>query len=148
MAHGVPFPDSQDKPKSIADSMPGAESLITVLKVGEVGRKFNVYKRGETKEDEDTLIWSEVIKPGDAIIMTLEANLQTKHEVPVSEISGDSGSIVFRSICDIVPYAEVQKKIAASRKTKVAAKQKKEAAKAAKAPPKRKFAAVDPDAEE
>jgi len=134
MAHEVPFPDSQDKAKSIADSMPGAESLITVVKIGAVGREFNVYKRSEGPGlEEDTLIWSEVIKPGDAIIMTLDANLKTKHEVPVSEESGDSGSIVFRSICDIVPYAEVQKKIVASRKQKESMQVKKEANKAAKA---------------
>ena len=58
------------------------------------------------------------------------ARLLTKHEVPIfdkGEKIGDSGSIVFRSICDIVSYEEVQKKIKASRKQKAAVKVKKEA---------------------
>lgn len=135
--------DSQDKPKSIAESYANSASLINVVKIGEAGRKFNVYKRGATKEDEDTLIWSNVIEPGDAIIMTLEANLQTKHEVPMGEGNekiGDSGSIVFRSICDIVPYDEVQKKIKTSRMQKAAAKIKKAAEKIKKAAAEKKEA--------
>lgn len=104
-----------DKPKSIAPSNDKAASLITVIKIGEVGRRFNLY------DLEQNIIWSEIIAPGDALIMTLEANLKTKHEVPIcqsDEISGDSGSIVFRSICDIVSYSDVQKKIDASRRVK------------------------------
>ena len=42
------------------------------------------------------------------------------------EVVGDSGSIVFRSIGAIVSYAEVQRKIVASRKGKLRAREKKE----------------------
>ena len=116
-----------DKPKSIAPSNADKASLITVMKIGEVGRRFNLYNL------ESTIIWSAVIQPGDALIMTLEANLQTKHEVPIcaeGEVVGDSGSIVFRSISDIVPYDDVQKKLEASRKGKARAKERKDANKA------------------
>ena len=43
--------------------------------------------------------------------MTLEANLQTKHSVPVCEISGNSGSLVARTITDEVTWDEAKKKI-------------------------------------
>ena len=122
--------------------MPGAESLINVVKIGEVGRPFNLYKRipapeGSKEDETKELIWSQVIEPGDAIIMTLEANLLTKHEVPSPEDKnvkiGDSGSIVWRSICSIVSPVELQKKLAASRKQKAASKEKKAVAKEKKA---------------
>ena len=115
-----------DKAKSIAPSAAGRASLITVIKIGEVGRRFNLY------DLEDNILWSEIIAPGDALIMTLEANLQTKHEVPVSgagEVVGDSGSIVFRSICDVVPYKRVEKNIATSIKQAKARAEKKALAK-------------------
>lgn len=105
-------------------SREGAESLITVVKMGEVGRTFNLYhKGGEGGEDE--LFWSNVIAPGDAIVMTVEANLLTKHEVPEGGVDGDSGSIVFRTLNSCRPAAEVAKKIAASEKTKAREKAKK-----------------------
>ena len=117
-----------DKPKSIAPSDANGASLITVIKTGEVGRKFNIYDLN------DNLIWGEVVAPGDAIVMTLEANLKTKHEVPIEKDAaiGDSGSIVFRSIASIVPHAEVMKKRDASRKTKRRAAEAKEEAKRSK----------------
>ena len=114
----VPCAAQQDKPKSISPSTEAAASLITVIKIGPTGRRFNLY------DLEKNLLWSQVIKPGDALIMTLEANLKTKHEVPTcaeGEEAGDSGSIVFRSISSVLPYDEVQKKIEASRKAKVRA---------------------------
>ena len=111
-----------DKPKSIAPSDEKGVSLITVIKMGEVGRKFNIY------DLEENLLWGEVVAPGDAIVMTLEANLKTKHEVPIEKDAaiGDSGSIVFRSISSIVPFAEVMKKREASRKQKRKARDEKE----------------------
>ena len=111
-----------DKPKSIAPSDKDGTSLITVIKTGDVGRKFNIY------DLEENLLWGEVVAPGDAIVMTLEANLKTKHEVPIEKDAaiGDSGSIVFRSISSIVPFAEVMKKREASRKQKRKAREEKE----------------------
>lgn len=102
-----------DKPKSIAPSTDDAGSLITVIKIGRTGRRFDLF------DSDENLIWSDIVKPGDAVIMTLEANLQTKHAVPVcaGEV-GDSGSIVLRSIRNIVPHRVAQGKIAASAKAK------------------------------
>ena len=98
-----------DKPKSIA---PG--SLITVIKTGEVGRPFKLeWLDGRT-------IFERVLPPGTGVVMTLEANLQTKHSVPAIEKAGVSGSIVARTIVDSVSWADVEKKIA----TNAAAKKK------------------------
>ena len=47
--------------------------------------------------------FNEVVEPGAAIIMTLEANLLTQHAVPKMEGAGPSGSIVFRTIAEVVP---------------------------------------------
>ena len=45
-----------------------------------------------------------VLAPGTAVIMTLEANLKTKHGVPAVAEAGSSGSIVFRTITDRVTW--------------------------------------------
>lgn len=121
----------QDKPRSIAPSREGAESLITVVKMGEVGRVFNLYHNGG-KEGVDELFWSQVVAPGDALVMTLEANLRTKHEVPEGGGEGDSGSVVFRTLHDCRPAAEVRRKIAASERSKAREQVKKEEKKAVK----------------
>ena len=111
-----------DKPKSIAPSSDQGASLITVVKMGEYGRPFDLYML-----DDETPFWSEVVAPGTAIIMTLEANLQTKHAVPVVEgACGNSGSLVFRSIATILTSESVWKKVRASRHTKKRSREKKE----------------------
>ena len=46
--------------------------------------------------------FDEVLEPGTAVIMTLEANLRTQHGVPEVDDSGPSGSLVFRTITEIV----------------------------------------------
>ena len=93
--------DHFDKPKSIA---PG--SLITILKTGEHGRPFRLtWLNG-------TVIFEKVLPPGTAVIMTLEANLRTKHGVPAVDEAGSSGSIVFRTITDRVSWEQLEKKIA------------------------------------
>ena len=43
--------------------------------------------------------------------MTLEANLATKHGVPVVDEAGPSGSIVFRTIDTVVPPETVAKEL-------------------------------------
>ena len=53
-----------------------------------------------------------VLAPGTAVIMTLEANLKTKHGVPAVEEAGSSGSIVFRSITDRVAWSTLEKELA------------------------------------
>jgi hypothetical protein len=90
-----------DKPVDIEP-----ESLITVVKTGEHGRPFAI----ETLDGKP--LFSKVLQPGTAVIMTLEANLQTKHGVPVCEDEcGSSGSIVFRTITRTVSMEEAQRQI-------------------------------------
>lgn len=89
-----------DKPSSIKEG-----SLITVIKLGDVGRPFRL------EWLDGTLIFEQVLPPGTGVVMTLEANLQTKHSVPACDTSGNSGSIVARTIVDEVAWDEVRKKI-------------------------------------
>ena len=109
-----------DKPSTIAESKEDQASLITVIKIGDVGRRFTI------EDHYENVIWSEIISPGSALIMTLEANLKTKHSVPISSTSGDSGSIVFRSISRIISCDELQKKINTSEHQKIKRQAKKE----------------------
>ena len=61
-------------------------ALITVVKTGEHGRPFRL----ETLDG--ALIMERVLAPGTAVIMTLQANLKTKHGVPAVVEAGSSGS--------------------------------------------------------
>ena len=54
-----------------------------------------------------------VLPPGTTVIMTLEANLKTKHGVPAVAEAGPSGSVVLRTITERVEWACLQKKLAA-----------------------------------
>jgi hypothetical protein len=60
-----------------------------------VGRPFDL-----AFPDAKTPFFHEVLEPGTAVIMTIDANLLSKHGVPVVEGGecGPSGSIVFRTI--------------------------------------------------
>ena len=99
-----------DKEKSI---QPG--SLITVVKTGAHGRPFRL------EWLDGRLIFERVLPPGTAVIMTLEANLLTRHGVPEVAEAGPSGSLVFRSIMDTVSWAKLEKKLdTASRKRRAA----------------------------
>lgn len=89
--HNIGF--HSDKIKDIAP-----DSLITVVKTGSHGRPFELCWPGE----EARPFFSKVLVPGTAVIMTVEANLQTKHGVPVVEEAGPSGSVVFRTISTTV----------------------------------------------
>jgi len=113
-----------DKPRSIAESDDDGASLITVVKIGQCGRPFELYRKGE-----DTPFWSKTLAPGTAVIMTLEANLATKHAVPVVDEKecGPSGSLVWRSITTVVSPEELRKKLAASDRAKEHAQGKKRA---------------------
>ena len=103
-----------DKPKSIK-----AGSLITVVKIGPSGRRFQLRNRvfltryqGEADKEYKKRInkaqrrekpfFDQVLPPGAAVIMTLEANLTTQHAVPVVDEAGPSGSLVFRTITETV----------------------------------------------
>jgi hypothetical protein len=96
----------QDKPTSIAD-----KSLITVIKLGEVGRPFRLEWLDET------LIFEEVLPPGTGVVMTLESNMKTKHSVPVTGEDGNSGSIVARTVTDNVSWDETSKRISKAEQT-------------------------------
>lgn len=89
-----------DKPTSIAE-----KSLIIVIKLGEIGRPFKL------EWLDGSVIFDKVLPPGTGVVMTLEANLKTKHSVPVCETSGNSGSLVARTITDEVSWEEAKKKI-------------------------------------
>lgn len=97
-----------DKP---ADISPG--SLITVVKLGNQGRPFQIRRVGEVMP-----FFDRVLPPGSALVMTLEANLKTQHSVPVVVSSQLTGSIVFRSIQTIIPVATVRKKLIQSERTR------------------------------
>ena len=91
-----------DKPNSIAPS-----SLITVVKTGAHGRPFRLELL------DGTVLMDRVLPPGTAVIMTLEANLKTKHGVLAVAEAGPSGSLVLRTITERVKWAWLQKKLAA-----------------------------------
>ena len=101
-----------DKPKSITPC-----SLITVLKTGMHGRPFQLRhrvrldrfanedakafkKRQDAAQAREQPFFDQVVPPGSAIIMTLEANLLTQHAVPAVPEAGPSGSLVFRTITE------------------------------------------------
>ena len=67
-------------------------SLITVVKTGAHGRPFRLELL------DGTLLMERVLPPGTAVVMTLEANLATKHGVPAVAHAGSSGSVVLRTI--------------------------------------------------
>ncbi len=82
-----------DKPKSIHP-----RSVILVIKTGDCGRPFRITdNRGGADQDKE--LFCDVVAPGDAVLMSMEANLATKHGVPiVAQPTGMSGSIVMRTI--------------------------------------------------
>ena len=103
-----------DKPKSITPC-----SLITVLKTGMHGRPFQLRhrvrldrfanedakafkKRQDAAQAREQPFFDQVVPPGSAIIMTLEANLLSQHAVPAVPEAGPSGSLVFRTITERV----------------------------------------------
>ena len=109
-----------DKAKSIAP-----KSLITVVKTGECGRRFQlrhriVPERAPDETDEgykerrinsqarEKAFFDEVLAPGTEVIMTLEANLLTQHGVPEVPECGPSGSWVARTICENVPHGKAK----------------------------------------
>ena len=100
-----------DKEKSI-----DLDSVIVVVKTGECGRPFRI-----TDDKGETEFFNQVIQPGDAVIMSMDANLKTKHGVPkVTEKTGPSGSIVLRTIHEKVAWDELPEKLEKVRKDKAA----------------------------
>ncbi len=75
------------------------------MKKGAHGRPFRLEKL------DGTLIMERVLAPVTAVIMTLEANLKTKHGVPAVAEAGSSGSLVFRTITDRVAWSTLEKEL-------------------------------------
>ena len=99
-----------DKAKDIK---PG--SLITVVKIGSCGRPFEIRRLAVEGEKQNKIkpFFSQILAPGTAVIMTLEANLSTQHGVPVVDGDcGPSGSIVFRTITKKVTFDKANISIA------------------------------------
>jgi len=59
-----------------------------------------------------TLLMERVLPPGTAVVMTLEANLATKHGVPAVAHAGSSGSVVLRTIDERVSWARLHRELA------------------------------------
>lgn len=115
-----------DKAKSIHD-----DSVIIVVKTGECGRPFRISENKGDKNDPDAELFCEVVNPGDAVIMSMDANLMTKHGVPVlKEPTGASGSIVLRAIHERVGWAELERTLEKQEKerSKKRAREEEEAA--------------------
>lgn len=90
-----------DKARSIQP-----RSLIIIIKAGEAARPF------ELKRLDGSLILNKVLQPGTAVVMTLEANLKTKHSVPALDYKcGPSGSIVARTITEEFSFEETRRRI-------------------------------------
>lgn len=120
-----------DKIRTIA-----SDSLILIVKTGEEGRPFHIRQRlyapwadevPEAHREEKPLtkaaatkaqsaflkqrnavkpFFNKVVPPGDALIMTIPANLATEHAVPPVEHAAGSGSIVLRTVTEVVPYQQ------------------------------------------
>jgi len=100
-----------DKPRDIAASGAKGKSLITVVKIGNCARPFAVRKAPAKGETPEAPFFCKSLEPGTAVIMTMEANLQTQHSVPSVPEAGPSGSIVFRTITRVVKADEAAKEM-------------------------------------
>jgi len=88
------------------------------------GSYFVVFKLGQARDfafsTKDTVFWQETLPTGTMIIVkTGTANQQVKHGVPpMSQPCGASGSIVFRCIRTIIPWADVHQNIETAKQQK------------------------------
>ena len=97
-----------DKEKSIYD-----DSVILVVKTGECGRPFVITENKRDEADPDRELFNCVVPPGDAVLMSMKANLKTKHGVPIlKQPTGVSGSIVLRSIRERVEWDALAQELA------------------------------------
>ena len=77
------------------------EGLLSVTERQE--KELRALKKDQDSAQSSTQpFFDEVLEPGTAVIMTLEANLRTQHGVPEVSDSGPSGSLVFRTISEVV----------------------------------------------
>jgi hypothetical protein len=74
----------------------------------------------------DDVFYSEILSPGTAVIVGADANVLTKHGVPVEPgLLDPSGSIVFRNIHSVIPWPELQKLMDKSELLKLTTKRRK-----------------------
>lgn len=90
-----------DKPQSL-----DPDTLISVIKLGPGSRPFRI----EERDDNNTVLFDQVLDPGTAVVMTMDQNLATKHGVPVCDCKESSGSIVFRTARREERISKVQKR--------------------------------------
>ena len=71
------------------------DTLISVVKLGEDARPFQIVEK-----EYDRVLFHDVLRPGDAVIMSTSANKEVTHGVPPIEGAGPnvSGSVVFRTV--------------------------------------------------
>ena len=123
-SHNIGF--HSDKVKSLEP-----DSWIAVVKLGPAERRFAVRARAKEGEDQEKteVLFNEMVSPGTLLLMNWSANLNTQHGVPVmeSEPVGLSGSIVWRSVKTLLSQQELQRKIAATQKGRMARAAKKRA---------------------
>lgn len=74
------------------------------------------------------VLFDELIEPGTLILMSLDTNLATQHSVPTSddESTGLSGSIVWRSVEQVLSQEELGKKVGNTEKGRAKRKAEKE----------------------
>ena len=108
------------------------DSVILVVKTGECGRPFVITENKGDKDDPDRVLYEAVVPPGSAVLMSMKANLATKHGVPVvKEAAAPSGSIVLRTICERMTPRSLAQVLA--KDAELAARKRKREAEAAKA---------------
>jgi hypothetical protein len=116
-----------DKDRSLAKN-----GWIAVLKLGPSARRFALRKRADKSKGEDQesmpVLFDELIEPGTLILMSLDTNLATQHSVPTSddESTGLSGSIVWRSVEQVLSQEELGKKVGNTEKGRAKRKAEKE----------------------
>ncbi len=84
------------------------KTLISVVKLGEDARPFQIVDKASNHT-----LFSEVLQPGDAVIMSTSANKEVTHGVPPIEgaESNVSGSVVFRTVRTVFSTRKVDKGI-------------------------------------
>jgi hypothetical protein len=102
------YEDSNDNIGLHSDKMVDfkKDTGFIVLKLGEA-------RRFQFANSDGVVFYDEPQQPGTAIIVGADANMATKHGVPKdASCKGASGSIVWRNISTVIPWHEVNKKIA------------------------------------
>jgi hypothetical protein len=99
---GTMYEDGQDNIGFHSDKVKNwvKNSPFIAIKFGEA-RHFSF-----SSVDGD-VFFNEKLAAGTAVIVGYDANQETKHAVPIEEIVGQSGSLVFRSLETCVPWEKV-----------------------------------------